>query len=225
MSIEATGVMPRLESGEARRLRGVDSPYLDMTASMPLDKRINYRLNRISHRWSTLVGSMARTKYRLNLAELKILSVIARYQPVSPSELIERTSSDSPKVARVVGRLTAEGLIERLPDEHDGRRAVLLVTAKGQKVNADIDRFANQVEERAMSGLNVGEQKALHVILDKIEAVLHRELGGTDWLAIRAAEDADASEASPPKPSMTKRSLAKPVKTSRAKASDQGARR
>jgi len=160
---------------------------------------------------------MARTKYRLNLGELKALSVIARYQPVSPSELIERTSMDSPKVARVVGRLAADGFIERLPDEHDGRRAVLLVTAKGQEANADIDRFSSLVEEKAMLGLSLAEQKALYTILDKLETVLHRELGSTNWLALREAGELESSASGEPRQAATRRASPPKAKFARTR--------
>jgi len=151
-----------------------------MPTQLPLDKRINYRLNLIAHGWSAVVFAMARGKYRLNAAAMKILSVIAHYQPISPSELGTRTATDSPKIARAVGTLVEQGLVERLPDPHDGRRAVLSVTAKGAKVNADIDGFANLMEAKITSELTEAERKSLYAILDKLETAIQRQLRWRD---------------------------------------------
>lgn len=153
-------------------------------ATTPLDRRINYRLNRISDRWSALVVSMARAKYRLNPAAMKVLSVIACYQPISPGELIERTSSDSPKVARNIGYLTEQGLIERIPDQMDGRRALVRVTTKGAKVNADIEKLSNLVEKRITSALTESELKTFYRILDTIEVAVHQQLGNSSWMSL-----------------------------------------
>lgn len=155
-----------------------------MLKPMPLDKRVNYRLHQVSQRWSGLVVAMARSKYQLNASAMKTLSVIACYQPISPSELVERTSSDSPKVARAVGHLVEQGLIERVPDRQDGRRALLRVTLKGAKINADIDKVANLVEEKIVSGLSETDQRSLYDILDKIESIIHQQLHGTTWSTI-----------------------------------------
>lgn len=155
-----------------------------MPTQLPLDKRINYRLNLIAQGWSAVVVAMARSKYRLNPAAMKILSVIAHYQPISPGELGTRTATDSPKIARAVGSLTEQGLVERLPDPHDGRRAVLSVTARGAKINADIDRFANLMEARITSEFTEAERKALQAVLDKLEMAIHRQLRGASWNSI-----------------------------------------
>ncbi|MET4579964.1 MarR family winged helix-turn-helix transcriptional regulator [Ottowia thiooxydans] len=143
------------------------------TTLQPLDRRINYRFNQISHRWSSLVVSMARKKYKLNPAEMKMLSVIGCYQPVSPSDLVDRTSSDSPKVARVVTRLVEEGLIEREQDSADGRRAVLTVTKRGAAINQELDRLSHEVEERVTSVLTADDRKHLEAILDKLDFGVH----------------------------------------------------
>ncbi|NML46184.1 winged helix-turn-helix transcriptional regulator [Ramlibacter sp. G-1-2-2] len=149
-----------------------------MPTQQPLDKRINYRLNLIAHGWSAVVAAKMRGKYRLNAAAMKILSVIAHYQPISPSELGTRTATDSPKIARAVGTLVDQGLVERLPDPHDGRRAVLSVTPKGARIHADIDDLANTMQAKITSELTEAERKSLYAILDKLEAGVHRQLRG-----------------------------------------------
>lgn len=143
------------------------------TSMQPLDKRINYRFNQISHRWSALVIALVRKKYQLSPAEMKMLSVIGCYQPMSPGDLVNRTTSDSPKVARVVARLVEAGLIERVQDSVDGRRAVLTVTAQGAIVNEEIDRISHQVQTRISEALTAEDRKRLDAILGKLEFGVH----------------------------------------------------
>lgn len=136
---------------------------------------INYRLSQISHGWSALVYRLARPQHRLNPTSMKIFSVIARHQPISPGELMNRTALDSPKVARAVRTLTDQGLIARAPDPLDRRRAVLTVTPAGAQVFEDVDRAARQAEERLMASLTAAERASLQVILNKLELALQQQ--------------------------------------------------
>ncbi len=131
---------------------------------------INYRLNVIAHRWSALVVAQARSAYRLGPAPMRLLTVIARYQPISPGELVARTALDSPKVARAVGVLVEQGLVARTPDAQDGRRAVLTATPEGARVFAGIDGFSRRIEARVTASLTPTERRHLDAILDKLEA-------------------------------------------------------
>jgi DNA-binding MarR family transcriptional regulator len=162
-------------------------------APHPLDRRINYRLNQISHHWSAVVVAMARSKYQLNPTGMRILSVIACYQPVSPSELVEHTSSDSPKVARAVGYLAEQRLIERVPDPQDGRRAILRLTTKGARVNADIDTLSQAVEARVLSALTESDRQVFYAVLDKIEASIDQQLRGASWTRVAVEAPADTA--------------------------------
>lgn len=128
--------------------------------------------------------AMARKKYQLNPGAMKILSVIASYQPISPTELVEHTSSDSPKVARAIGYLSEQGLVERIPDPVDGRRALIRTTGKGAKVNADIDRLSRLVETKIMSALSESERKVMLGVLKKLELTIDSQLRGANWSQI-----------------------------------------
>ena len=160
-----------------------------MATSQPLDKRLNYRLNRISHRWSSMVIATARARHKLNPYAMKILSVIDCYQPVTPTELMERTFSDSPKVARAIGYLTEQVLIERVPDPMDGRRALLRTTAKGTRVMADIDKLSNLVEQQVTSVLSDTELEAFNRTLERLETAIELQLRDSHPRYVPAGKD------------------------------------
>ena len=137
---------------------------------------VNYRLNLIAHRWSALVVAAARAQYRINPAAMRVLTVIARYQPISPGELVARTASDSSKIARAVAMLVQQGLIRRTPDAQDGRRAVLAVTPKGARAYAGIDGFSQSMEARVTASLTPAERRQLDAILGKLEVATQQLL-------------------------------------------------
>lgn len=155
---------------------------------------INYRINLIAHRWSALVYATARSKYRLKPGAMRLLTVIARFAPISPGELVARTASDSPKVARGVSLLLNDGLIRRTPDPNDGRRAVLTVTPKGAQVFAGIDGFSQRTEDRVTAALTPAERRQLEILLDKLDAATQRLLLAADESAaeVPAARPAKA---------------------------------
>jgi DNA-binding MarR family transcriptional regulator len=62
------------------------------------------------------------------------LSTIERLGPLTPSELADHERVQRPTITRVAARLTELGLVERLPDERDGRASRLHVTPAGRRV-------------------------------------------------------------------------------------------
>ena len=141
---------------------------------------INYRLNLIAHRWSALVSASARASYGIRPSAMRVLTVIARYEPISPGELVVRTALDSPKVARAVSLLVDDGLVRRLPDPNDGRRAVLTVTPKGAAAFAGVDGFSQRMEDRVTASLTQVERRYLEVILDKLVTATQQLLLAVD---------------------------------------------
>lgn len=66
------------------------------------------------------------------------LSTIERAGPLGPSDLARIERVQRPTVTRVVNRLCAAGLVERVPDERDGRAARLSVTPRGRRALRDL---------------------------------------------------------------------------------------
>jgi DNA-binding MarR family transcriptional regulator len=72
--------------------------------------------------------------------------VIARYQPLTATQLASLTSSDAFKVTRAIEVLVRRGLIRRDVDTNDRRRVSLDLTAAERKVYGDIERFVIRIE-------------------------------------------------------------------------------
>jgi DNA-binding MarR family transcriptional regulator len=84
----------------------------------------------------------------LTIQKYRVLVHLAR-GPASPSELADRLSVRPPTVTRLVDGLVERKLVERRPDERDGRRSVHVLTRKGvatlAKAEAAFDRVLDDV--------------------------------------------------------------------------------
>jgi DNA-binding MarR family transcriptional regulator len=69
----------------------------------------------------------------LSPTQASALSTIERVGPLTPSELARIEQVQRPTISRVSARLGQAGLIERVPDELDGRGARLRVTPEGRR--------------------------------------------------------------------------------------------
>jgi DNA-binding MarR family transcriptional regulator len=69
----------------------------------------------------------------LSPTQAAALATIERAGPLTPSELARIERVQRPTISRVTARLGQAGLLERLPDERDGRGARLHVTPEGRR--------------------------------------------------------------------------------------------
>jgi DNA-binding MarR family transcriptional regulator len=149
----------------------------------PLEKWLPYRFALISGRLGAFATPLFRDRYDLPLAAGRTLAVIARYQPLSASELGGHTSYDAFKVARSIDMLLKRKLIRRDADPEDRRRARVELTAKGDAIYRDYEKFARRVEQLWLSELSDAELKVLYTVLDKIDGKV-AELAAPDaWKA------------------------------------------
>src|SRR6185295_9436808 len=121
--------------------------------AIPLEHWIGYRFSRIAARLGNYVAQMYVSRYDLTIPAWRSLAVIARYQPLTATQLGALTSSDPSKVARAIELLVRRGLIRRDVDKDDRRRASLGLTAEGRKIYKDIEKFSVRVEREITDGL------------------------------------------------------------------------
>jgi DNA-binding MarR family transcriptional regulator len=149
--------------------------------SLPLENWVGYRFSLISARLGNFVAPMYASRHDLTMPAWRSLAVIARYQPLTASQLAKLTSSDAFKVARAIELLVRRGLIQRDLDKHDRRRASLHLTADGRKVYRDIEKFVVRVENELASVLDASELAMLRQSLDKLERQLESRIRVHGW--------------------------------------------
>ena len=148
---------------------------------IPLEHWIGYRFSLISARLGNYVAQMYASRHDLTMPAWRSLAVIARYQPLTATQLANLTSSDAFKVARAIELLVRRGLIHRDVDQGDRRRASLRLTTNGHKIYKDIERFSVRVERELIAGLDETELAMLRQSLDKLDRLLESRIRARNW--------------------------------------------
>jgi DNA-binding MarR family transcriptional regulator len=68
----------------------------------------------------------------LGPSQAAALATVERHGPLSPSEVAKRERIKRPTATRIVRRLSAAGLIDRVRDPEDGRSSILTITSEGR---------------------------------------------------------------------------------------------
>ena len=110
----------------------------------------------------------------LNLAEGRVLLVLAAFSSISAGEITARTTMDKARVSRALSKLMLTGLVNRKAHRDDRRQAVLRLTAKGQRVAADIAAVARAVPAELLSTMSGHDRTNLRRTLRKIQNCAER---------------------------------------------------
>lgn len=84
-----------------------------------------------------------RGEHRFPLTQAAVLGRLDRDGPRSIGELAATESVRPQSMSQTISELEGEALIERRPDEHDGRRTQIALTARGRQA-LDADRAARE---------------------------------------------------------------------------------
>jgi len=78
--------------------------------------------------------------------------------PTDSSSLAEQTRVTKGAVTRLIDGLSKRGWVDKSPDENDGRRAVLSLTAAGKKKARDLERLTEQTVDALLAELPRGKR-------------------------------------------------------------------
>lgn len=70
----------------------------------------------------------------IGAAQVPILAYLYRVDGVSQAEIVRYLRIDKGAVARTIRKLVEQGLVERVPDPHDGRAWLVRLTPRAQEV-------------------------------------------------------------------------------------------
>lgn len=95
----------------------------------------------------------------LNVARYRALSVIARLEPLSMSELADFSAVDRTTMTRTVDQLVAGGLVIRETPPEDRRQVLLHVTPEGRATNLQALRAVYRLNRHALDGIDEEDQR------------------------------------------------------------------
>lgn len=141
-----------------------------MTAHKRLDLEhfLPYRLSVLSNTISQAIAREYAARFELSITEWRVIAVLGRYENLSAGEVAMRTAMDKVAVSRAVAGLGKSGRVRRTIADHDKRRSVLRLTAKGWKIYDEVAPLALEYERRLLTRLTTAESETLDRILAKL---------------------------------------------------------
>jgi DNA-binding MarR family transcriptional regulator len=108
----------------------------------------------------------------LSLVAASTLSVLARSGPMRLTDLADAAAVTQPSMTGLVGRLVAQGLVERTPDDQDRRSVKIAVTDAGRDLLAQ--RRARRAETLAglIDTLDADDRAALAAAVPAITTLV-----------------------------------------------------
>jgi DNA-binding MarR family transcriptional regulator len=134
-----------------------------------LKQRTTYRFSLILKRLVDCLAEMHQTKFGITINGWKIMSVVGRFAPLAAVEVGQFVSLEPDRVTRTVDVLVKQGIVARRQDKQDRRRISLSLTAKGKRIQEQIERVRYALEYEFLSVLDDTELETLYRILDKLE--------------------------------------------------------
>ncbi len=96
---------------------------------------------------------------------------------LNPAELIQELSVTSGAVTKRIDRLASLRLVERHPDETDGRGVKIGLTARGRKIVDDEILFSEEFPFDAVYALSKDDRAGLTALLRRLLSSMEREAG------------------------------------------------
>ena len=139
----------------------------DVLGFMQLLWAIDHALQSISKRMRATVGVTGPQRL--------VLRLVAHYDRPSPGALAEALRVHPSSLTGVLRRLERAGLIRRARDPEDGRRALVSLTPKGQRLNDRQEGTAESAVRRALKALGRGRTSTARAVLRKLADELAAE--------------------------------------------------
>ncbi|MBB4006762.1 MarR family winged helix-turn-helix transcriptional regulator [Allorhizobium taibaishanense] len=105
-----------------------------------------------------------------------VVLLLAAEEGLTPGLLAQRLGVKAPTMTRTIGRMEAQGFVERRGSDADGRQTKVYLTETGR---ATVDRISSAnkaLERQATQGLSGKEIKVLMKLLAVVEDNLHAQM-------------------------------------------------
>ena len=128
---------------------------------------LGYQVNHLAR----LMAQALRTEISpLGVVPGQFAQLLALYEEdgLSQTELCERVRVEQPTMANTLRRMERDGLVRRLPDPGDGRRAIVILTERARGLEEALVGAARSVNAGATKGIADDELAAFMATLARI---------------------------------------------------------
>ena len=103
------------------------------------------------------------------------LSYLRGHGPTAQQQLADRLRMDASSMVCLLNELEENELVVRHRDRKDRRRAIIELSARGERALGEVDEALQTVEDDMLSALNKAERTKLYELLARLN------LAGPDW--------------------------------------------
>ena len=137
--------------------------------TVSLENRISYRCLSIATRITRHLAPWWRSEFGLTVTSWRVMAVIGRYEPISASQVADRTSTDAFFVGRAIDKLVEQGYLKKGVDPQDRRRLRLCLTTLGRRVHRRVEDSINKVEADLVAGVSKDNLSAFFETMATLE--------------------------------------------------------
>ena len=167
---------------------------------LPLDRRFGYRFHMISRALGQQMLAHVGREYGLNIAEYRIMSVLANHEAPSIKDIAAHTDLDKAQVTRALTNLAKRGLASQKVDNRDRRLRKVQLTPAGSAMIAGLDRYVSARQKRLERRLTRSELNtlwhAMAALSDEINRMLVEAAGSNSGRSGRAQDAGEATSSS-----------------------------
>lgn len=98
-----------------------------------------------------------------------VVLALAEDEGMTPGQLAAKLGVKAPTMTRTVGRMEAQGILERRADSEDGRLTKVYLTEAGRESVEKIGRSVTETSEAAVQGLSDKEVRTLLKLLKAVD--------------------------------------------------------
>ena len=134
-----------------------------------LDDFLPYQMSTTSNAVSDLISNDYKSKFGLKIPEWRVMAVLGSRGVSTQRELVEATLMDKVTVNRAVKTLADRALLDRSPNNADGRSHHIMPSQTGEELYDQIMPAAEIMEQKVMLVLSDEEKQNLSAMLAKIK--------------------------------------------------------
>ena len=140
-----------------------------------LDERFTQALHGGARAWRGALERRLRASGLTVAGWSAMAEAVASPAPLSQRELARRLGVDGATLVATIDRLAGAGLVERAPSPHDRRVKLVVPTAQGRQVAAEIELFTAALRREVMARIDSGRIDVAAGVLEELRALLEAE--------------------------------------------------
>jgi DNA-binding MarR family transcriptional regulator len=112
---------------------------------------------------------LAFAEYGVQPGQLPVLLSLYEHDGLTQAELATSTGVEQPTMAATLGRMERKGLVSRKPDDADGRRVGVFLTAPAKQLEKPLTDAVRAINRRALRGLSADERNLLYDLHGRLQ--------------------------------------------------------